>query len=270
MKRLKVVKSKWGIISEILYPVIAFVILLILWQTQALNSMFSIDTQIFPQPFHIIGVLNDNIGKMMDDIWSTISAIFIGLFIGSILGYLLAIFAALFPVAGKGGISLVTAFNAIPIIALTPVFMNLTKIGGGSSDFRSMMAKIMVVTVVSMSSMSITAYRGLTELKPFSDDLLLSYACNKKTILFKLRMPNSIPYVFTALKIGIPTAVITSVVSEYFTESTVGVGYQIKANINLMQFSTAWSYIFVACIMGIVLYMLLMLVSGITLRNRKS
>ena len=109
----------------------------------------------------------------MDDIWSTISAIFIGLFIGSIIGYLLAIFAALFPVAGKGGISLVTAFNAIPIIALTPVFMNLTKIGGGSSDFRSMMAKIMVVTVVSMSSMSITAYRGLTELKPFSDDLLL-------------------------------------------------------------------------------------------------
>jgi len=270
MKLLKLMKHRWRIISAVLYPLIAFSILVILWQTQVINKVFSVDSQILPQPFHIIGVMNDNLGKMADDIWSTLSSVLIGLLIGSLLGYSLAIIAALFPVAGKGGISLVTAFNAVPIIALTPVFMNLTKIGGGSSDFRSMLAKILVITVVSMSSMSITAYRGLTELKPFSKDLLLSYACNKRTILFKLRIPNSISYVFTALKIGIPTAVITSVVSEYFTESTVGVGYQIKANINLMQFSTAWSYIFVACIMGILLYMLLMLISGITLRHRKS
>ena len=100
------VKYRWQFISAIVYPLIAFTILVILWQTQLLNVMFSIDEQIFPQPFHIIEVLNDNIGKMVDDIWTTISSILIGLLIGSLLGYFLAIIAALFPLSGKGGIDI--------------------------------------------------------------------------------------------------------------------------------------------------------------------
>lgn len=264
-------KKVWSKCSGVIYPLAFGVIILILWQTTALNKLFGVSGQILPTPTHIVDVVSSNIGNMAPDIRATIQVILIGLLLGSVLGYLLAIVGALFPNVGKGGISLVTAFNAIPIIAMTPVFMNLTKLNvSASSDERSMIAKILVTTVVSMSAMSITAYRGLSELKPFSKDLLDSYACGKAKTLWKLRMPNSIPYVFTALKIGIPTAVITAIVSEYFTESATGIGYKIKSNIQNSQYAVGWAYIMVACIVGLVLYAILSIVSGIILRHRKS
>ena len=79
MKLLKLMKHRWRIISAVLYPLIAFSILVILWQTQVINKVFSVDSQILPQPFHIIEVMNDNLGKMADDIWSTLSSVLIGL-----------------------------------------------------------------------------------------------------------------------------------------------------------------------------------------------
>lgn len=268
---MKKFKKVWRRFSGIIYPLILGIIIIVLWQTTALNKIFNVSGQILPTPTHIIDIIRSNFNNMSPDITATLQVIFVGLLFGSLLGYCLAIIGALFPNIGKGGISLITAFNAIPIIAMTPVFMNLTKLNvSASSDSRSMVAKIIVTTVVSMSSMSITAYRGLSELKPFSQDLLDSYACGKATILWKLRMPNSVPYVFTALKIGIPTAVITAIVSEYFTESAVGIGYKIKSNIQNSQYAVGWAYIAIACIVGISLFAILSFISGIVLRHRKS
>ncbi len=268
---MKKIKNMWSKCSGVAYPLILGIIILILWQSTALNKMLDVSSQILPTPKHILKIVSDNISKMSPDIGATLNVIIVGLLLGSLLGYLLAIIAALFPNVGRGGITLVTAFNAIPIIAMTPVFMNLTKLDVmANSDQRSITAKIMVTTVVSMSSMSITAYRGLVELRPFAKDLLDSYACNKMVTLWKLRMPNSIPYVLTALKIGIPTAVITAIVSEYFTESAIGVGYKIKSNIQNSQYAVGWAYILIACVIGISMFAILSIVSGIILRHRKS
>ncbi|UKI38727.1 MAG: ABC transporter permease subunit [Clostridiales bacterium] len=104
--------------------------------------------------------------------------------------------ATVSPRFGKGGLTVISAFNAIPIVAMAPVIMNWTKDISGKAEIRSTVAKIIVVTLMCMASMSINAHRGLNELKPFSLDLMKSYAASKKTVFFKLRLPNSIPYVF--------------------------------------------------------------------------
>ena len=266
MKKVKII---WNKTSFLILPLILAVIIAILWETKALNVIMGAPQQILPTPSNIFRVLGENLTKMSSDIQTTLFEIFLGLLIGSILGYLLAVLTALSPVVGKGGIALITMFNAIPIIALTPVVLNLTKLGGGTVDQRSFTAKVIVVTLVTMSSMSITSYRGLTELKPFAKDLLDSYAAPKSVEFFKLRLPNSIPYIFTALQIGVPTAVISALVSEYFTESTLGVGYKIKSNFTNAQFTSGWAYIFIGCFIGIILYILVMIIKTIVLRNRR-
>ena len=117
-------------------------------------------------------------------------------------------------------------------------------------------------------SMGINAYRGFTELKPFSLDLMKSYAANRWTIFFKLRLPNCVPYIFTALHISVPGSIISAMVSEYFAEYIIGVGRQIRESIVLAQYSTAWAYIVVACLLGIIMYALLLLVESILLKGR--
>jgi len=173
----------------------------------------------------------------------------------------------------NGGLTVISAFNAIPIVAMAPVIMNWTKDVSSDASVRSKVAKIIVVTLMCMASISINAYRGLTELKPFSLDLMKSYAADKKTVFLKLRLPNSISYIFTALKVSIPSSVITALVSEYFAEYRAGVGRQIRENILIAQYSTAWVYIAVACIIGIVLFVLFVLllaIEGIYLKKRST
>lgn len=192
-----------------------------------------------------------------------------GLILGSMLGYLIGAIASIFPKWGAGGLTIISAFNAIPIIAIAPIMNNLTKDFSADANIRSMIAKILVVTLLASVAMSINAYRGLTELKPHSKDLMRSFAASKATIFFKLRVPNSIPYVFTALRISVPGSIITALVSEYFAEFIIGVGRQIRENIVLAQYATAWAYILVASLIGILLYVILLILEGAMLKGRR-
>lgn len=255
--------------ESVLLPLLLGVLLLILWQTQALHAILHTDTFTLPLPTRIVSIIGDNLPVIWKNIQATLLVAVAGLAVGSLLGYLIAIVAAIFPRWGKGGLTIVAAFNAIPIVALAPVMTNWTRSVSRDAEVRSMVAKILVVMIVSIASMSINAYRGLTELEPFAMDLMDSYAAGNKTKFMKLRLPNSVPYIFTALRVSVPGSVISAVVSEYFAEYIIGVGRQIRENIVLAQYSTAWAYIVTACAIGVCLYLILMAAEGILLKGRR-
>ena len=181
-----------------------------------------------------------------------------------------AVIASIFRKWGAGGLTIVSAFNAIPIVALAPVINNWTRDVSNDVSIRSTLAKIIVVTISCTAAMSVNAFRGLTELKPFSEDLMTSYAAPKIVVFTKLRLPNSLAYVFTALRVSVPASVIGALVTEYFAEDTVGVGRQIRENIVKGQYPTAWAYIATACAIGIGMYIILMLVERLVLKRRKA
>ena len=255
--------------KKLIYPLIFGIILLIFWQNGILNSLLGADTFTLPLPGRILSIMHDNFSKIMENVLATVIVALGGLIAGSILGYFLAIIASVFPKWGKGGLSIASAFSAIPIIAIAPILTNLTKDFSDDANLRSMLAKTLVVMITCTVSMSINAYRGFVELKPYSEDLMKSYAANNLTIFLKLRIPNSVPYIFTALRVSVPASVISALVSEYFAEYIIGVGRQIRENIVLAQYATAWAYIAAACLIGIVFYGILLLVESIMLKGRR-
>ena len=254
-------------ISTVVLPVMLGVVIVVLWQTKVLHAMLNTDTFTLPLINRILKIMSENVGNIWTNVVATIVVAFVGLLIGSILGYGIAILASLFPRVGKGGLSFVGAFASIPVVALAPVLNNWTKDISDDAYLRSMIAKILVVMLIAAANMCINAYRGLTELKPYSLDLMDTYAAKKRVVLFKLRIPNSLPYVFVALKVSVPASIMTAIVSEYFAEYIIGVGRQIRENIVLAQYSTAWAYIAVACLIGIVSYTILIIVQSIVLRK---
>ncbi len=274
--KLKRKKSLWArmqenkrilVIEAVVFPLLFGLLILVTWQTKILHAILRTDTFTLPLPGRIVTIISDNLGNIMVDVKATVLVAILGLLGGSLLGYLLAVLAALFPKWGSSGVTLVAAFNAIPIVALAPVMTNWTKDVSSDANVRSMVAKILVVVIVCMANMSMNAFRGLTDLKPHSEDLMRSIAAGKWKTLYKLRIPNSVPYIFTALKVAVPASVISALVSEYFAEYIVGVGRQIRENIVLAQYSAAWAYIVVACLIGIIMYGILMLVQSILLRK---
>lgn len=260
--------EKFQSVSAVILPVILGIAIIILWQTQVLHTILKTDTFTLPLLDRIGNIMLENMNDILKNVSATMIVALIGLLLGSILGYGGAILAALFPRTGKGGLSVLGAFASVPVVALAPVLNNWTKGVSSDANIRSMVAKIMVVMLIAAANMCLNAYRGLSELQPYAKDLMATYAAKKRVVLFKLQIPNSIPYIFVALKVSVPASIMTAIVSEYFAEYIIGVGRQIRENIVLAQYPTAWAYIATACILGIVSYVVLIIVENIVVRKK--
>ena len=125
-------------------------------------------------------------------------------------------------------------------------------------------SKIAVVAMFSMAAMGINAYQGMKFIKPFTLDLMYTYAATSKDVFLKLRLPNSLPNIFTALKINTTTGLMAAICSEFFT-SYAGIGYQISTQLKLSENTLAWSYITAAAIIGIAMYCMVVIAANIKL-----
>ncbi|MUT64411.1 ABC transporter permease subunit [Paenibacillus sp. NEAU-GSW1] len=233
-----------------LLPLLFGLLFVAAWQTELFHKLFKLAPYQLPLPSAIAASLRDN----ADLLWSyslyTGFEIVAGCFIGSFLGFILAAIASFAPKIGKGGIAMTAALNAIPIVALAPVMNNW--FGDGSAS------KIAIVSVMTMATMAVGAYKGLRSIEPMYVELMTSYAASRYTTFIKLRLHNGLPYMFTALKINMATSIIGSIVGEFFISSR-GLGFLLSDQIKLGNMPLAWSCITIAAVLGIVLYYLVQL-----------
>ncbi len=120
-----------------------------------------------------------------------------------------------------------------------------------------------MVTLVVYFIVLVNVAKGLTQVSPTHLELMRSYAASEAAILRKVRVPNAVPYLFTALKIAAPAAVITAFVSEYFGGSQNGLGARITANIANSKNATAWAYVLGACLLGLAFYLISILLESV-------
>jgi NitT/TauT family transport system permease protein len=248
-------------LNSFLPPFLFGAFIVILNETRILHIILRVSEVQLPAIDNILRVILENRSKAAHDSWVTVQVFLAGIAIGSAAGFLAALAAVLSPVWGRGGLTIISAFNAIPIVALSPIM----RLWFASSAF---VAKTAVVSIVSMVAMSVNVYRGLTDLKPFSLDLIESYAGTRADVFFKLRLPNCLPYIFTALRINIAAAMIGVIISEYFAASVEGLGFVIRNTLRTSQLTVGWAYILVTSLTGIFFFMLVSLLEKILFRRR--
>lgn len=261
-------KPKHAGVKSVLYPVLFGVLLMVLWQTQVLHKLLHTTTLILPLPGKIVSVLAGNAPAVWQNTQVTLAVLLPGLAIGSLIGYGLSVLASHSPRFGATGLTVIAAVSAVPIVALSAVMLQWTRNVSTDVGTRSYVMKLLIVVIVSIASMTLNAYRGLTELPPYALDLMKTLAAGRWAVLIKLRAPNSVPFVFTALKVSVPAGVMAALVSEYFAEKVSGVGRMIRENILKAQYAAAWAYIAVACLLGIAMYAVLMAVEHLVMKKR--
>jgi NitT/TauT family transport system permease protein len=109
----------------------------------------------------------------------------------------------------------VVLINSIPVVAKAPILVLL--LGNG------MEPKIAIAALICFFPTLVNMVRGLESVNPQSLELMKVLSASKAEIFFKLRLFNSVPYLFSALKIAASTAVIGAIVGEWIG-STVGIG----------------------------------------------
>ncbi|MCE3203820.1 ABC transporter permease [Paenibacillus sonchi] len=231
----------------VILPLLAGVLFLFLWELQVFHKLLELKKYQLPLPSAIAEAMRDNFSLLLSYTGYTLAEAVVGMLIGSACGFLIALAATAWPRWGGGGLTLVAALNAVPIVALAPI-MNLW-FGDGIGS------RAAIVTAATMAAMAINAYKGMTAVDPLALDLMHSYAAGKPAVFRYLRIQNSLPYVFTALKINATASMIGAIVGEFFFSSR-GLGYLLSNSIKVAKMPLGWSCIVLAAIAGVIFYLM--------------
>ena len=184
----------------------------------------------------------------------------VGLVVGTVLGVAMSFVLSRYKFLGELITPLAIALNAIPIFVLVAVLNNMYSI-------TSEIPRRFMVTLVVYFIVLVNVAKGLTQVRSTHVELMRSYAASEFEILRKVRVPNAVPYLFTALKIAAPASVITAFVSEYFGGSQNGLGSRITSNIANSKNAAAWAYVLGACLLGLVFYIVSVVLENVTSRG---
>lgn len=230
----------------VILPLLAGVLFLVLWEYQVFHRIFDLKKYQLPLPSAIAEAMRDNFSLLLSYTGYTLTEAVVGMLIGSACGFLIALAATAWPRWGGGSLTMVAALNAVPIVALAPI-MNLW-FGDGIGS------RAAIVTATTMAAMAINAYKGMAAVDPLALDLMHSYAAGKPAVFRYLRIQNSLPYVFTALKINATASMIGAIVGEFFFSSR-GLGYLLSNSIKVAKMPLGWSCIVLAAIAGVIFYL---------------
>ena len=109
------------------------------------------------------------------------------------------------------------AANAIPIIAFAPITNQWF-------GLLNPLSKMVIAAILCFFPVFVNTLRGLTSVHPSSIELMRSYAAGELTIFRRVRFPNSLPYLFSALKVASVLAMIGAVVGRVLRRVAGGVG----------------------------------------------
>ena len=222
-----------------------FVLGIVLWQ--ALVVAFDVQDFLLPKPTEIAQTFWDERSSLGHAGIYTFKEALGGFALGSSLGILSALLFANFRWLGTAFMPFAVAANAIPIIAFAPIFNDWF---GLLNPF----SKMAIAAVLCFFPVMVNTLRGLTSVHPSSIELMRSYAAGDAAIFRRVRIPNSLPFMFTGLKVAAVLSMIGAIVAEYFGGPTNALGVSILNDSQLFDFPRAWAGIMLASTFGIGLY----------------
>lgn len=235
---------------------VIFLLAIFLWE--AVVRIFEIQVFLLPAPSVILSAFWTNLNRLLHIGWFTTKEALGGFFIGCSLGVLVALATARWTILSEATMPFAIAANSVPIIAFAPILNNWFGVDNPLS-------KMMIVAVIVFFPTMINTVRGLTLVEPAALELMRSYAAGERAILLKLRLPNSLPYMFNAFKVAASLSMIGAVVSEYFGGNRSALGVYITQEAAQFRFATAWAAIIIACIVGVALYLIILTIERLAI-----
>ena len=186
----------------------------------------------------------------------------VGFALGALIGIALASVFVHFGLFERAFVPWVVASQTVPIVALAPLIV--------VSFGRGLTSIVIIATYLTFFPVTIAVMRGLRSPDPRAIELMRSYASSKWSIYWKLRLPSSVPYLFTALKIAAAASIVGTIIGEGPGGVQQGLGRAILT-FN-QQYITGpeklWATIVVASILGILFYLAIRLAEILVLRAR--
>ena len=199
-----------------LLPALGIAGLIVLWW--AVIAVFDVKPFIAPSPWAVVETLYAKRAVLLDNLLPTAMEAAGGFMLGNLAAIAIATVFVHNKTLQDIFFPVVLMFNAIPLVAKAPVLVLI--MGNG------MEPKITIAALVCFFPTLVNMVRGLESVNPQAMELMRVLSASKTEIFFRLRLQNSLPYLFSALRIAASMSVIGAVVGEW-VGATVGIGAMI-------------------------------------------
>lgn len=227
--------------------VVAFALLIVAWKLVANH-----DSYLLPEPRQTLLLLWHQPGLYLHNAGATLAEALIGLGIGFGAGSVLAVAMSEVRLLERALLPLAVALNVTPVVAIAPALV--VAFGFGRTP------KVIVTAVIVFFPVLINGIVGLRSADPEVLDVLRSLDARRWEVLWWVRLPSALPYLFAAARVTLPLSVVGAVVAEFAAPgSGAGLGTLITQASNVSELDRVYAAIIVLAVMGLALTVIIML-----------
>jgi NitT/TauT family transport system permease protein len=233
---------------------------------------FVVNDTTFPHIHDIVGQLFEpsrtNGPLLIEVLWDaalfTAKEAAVGFALGASVGFLLGVILAHSRLLQRGFLPYIVASQTIPILAIAPAVV--VWLGDRTPQW---FAVSVIAAYLTFFPVTINTLRGLTSADPRALELMRSYAAGPFDVLWKVRIPTALPYIFTAFKIAATAAVVGAIIGELPASIQDGLG---GAILNFNQYysttpTSLWATNLIAALLGISFFLIVVAVERIVVRR---
>ncbi|WP_298844130.1 ABC transporter permease [uncultured Roseobacter sp.] len=195
--------------------------------------------------------------------WVTLSATLLGFGLGTGLGIALAVGIVYNRTMDMSVMPWVIASQTIPILAIAPMIIVVLNAVGISG----LLPKAMISMYLSFFPVVVGMVKGLRSPDAMQLDQMRTWNASASQTFWRLRLPSSMPYLFTSLKIAMAASLVGAIVGELPTGAVAGLGARLLAGSYYGQTIQIWSALLMAAALAALLVGIIGLIQRVTLRR---
>jgi NitT/TauT family transport system permease protein len=157
--------------------------------------------------------------------WVTLSSTLLGFAFGTALGVLIAVGIVHVAALDRSLMPWIIASQTIPILAVAPMIIVVLAAVGVTG----LVPKALISTYLSFFPVAVGMVKGLRSPDLMHLDLMHTYNASQAQTFWRLRLPASVPFLFTSMKVAVAASLVGAIVGELPTGAQAGIGAKLLA-----------------------------------------
>jgi NitT/TauT family transport system permease protein len=176
----------------------------------------------------------------------TLSATVLGFILGALLGIALALMIVHSRVLERSLLPWIICSQMVPVLALAPIFIVVL----GALGLQGLLPKSIISAYLCFFPIAIGMVKGFTSPDTLQIELMRTWSATSRQVLWKLRWPSAVPYLFASLKVAVTISLIGAIVAELPTGAEAGIGARLLSGSYYGQTIQLWAALVAAAVLA--------------------